>query len=845
MKAIRHTVSTLLLLAFCLVSYGQNTMVRGTISDDNGSPISEATITIPGTDYHATTQDDGSYSLEIPSNREVRLVFRHVSFRTYEKFITGGPNETIEMSPRLVPDAIMGQEFVVSEERLREKPMRIIEVGDVRLNPSVTGSVESLLASRALGVSSNNELSSQYSVRGGNFDENLIYVNGILVYRPFLVRSGQQEGLSFVNGDLVEDISFSSGGFEAKYGDKMSSVLDITYKKPEKFAGSVSAGLLGANAHLENASDNGRFTQLHGFRYYSNQYILAGSDVQGSYRPFFLDYQTYLTYAPNTEWEFSFLGNYSQNKYQFTPENRQSSFGTVSSSIGINAFFDGQEVDDYRTAFGAFTTTWKPRHNWNIRWITSAFRSQESETFDIEASYRLSELETDLSKESFGDEAFIIGTGSYLDHARNYLDAVVVSTELQGEIKTNGNAWLWGLRYQRDDINDVLSEWSLIDSVGYSVPYDGEEVNLLETIKSVNRVASNRAMGYLQRDWMFDLDTNELYVTVGGRFNYWDLNNQTTLSPRIQLAFKPDWDKLTKKDGETKFKPRDWLFRASWGYYHQPAFYREMRDLFGTVNPTVRAQTSIHYVLGADHNFRMLKREFKFVGEAYYKQLQDIIPYELDNVRIRYYAENNAKGYATGLDLKLNGEFVKGIESWASISVMKTMEDIENDQYMSYTSLFVDTIIHSPIRYAQTIDSGLIYPGYIARPTDQRVNFALTFQDYLPKYEFIQMHLSLLFGSGLPTGPPSYTRYKDIFRMPQYRRVDIGFSARLKEEGKKSKYAAMDYIKSAWFSLEVFNLLDIDNTISYLWIKDARNVEYGVPNYLTGRRVNAKLVVKF
>ena len=811
---------------------GQTATISGAVKDDEGKGITSATVGVPGTSFATTTDENGRFSFEVPSGRSLTIVVRHVSFDSYSTEVRLQPGEQFSLNPSLSSNTINIGDVNITEERNRERPMRKIEVADVRLNPSVTGSVEALLPSRALGVSTNNELSSQYSVRGGNFDENMIYVNGILVYRPFLVRSGQQEGLSFINGDLVDDIHFSSGGFEAKYADKMSSVLDITYKKPQKLAGSVSAGLLGANAHFENASDNGRFTQIHGFRYFSNQYLLASSEVQGDYRPYFIDYQTYLTYAVNTEWEFSILGNFSQNKYQFRPENRQSSFGTISSSIGVNTFFDGQEVDDYQTGFGAFTTTWTPRHDLKVSWITSAFLTQERETFDIEAAYRLSELETDLSKESFGDEVFIIGTGSYLDHARNELRALVASTEIQGEFRPDKHTWLWGIRYQRDDIDDELREWSMVDSVGFSVPYNGEQVNLFETIRSTNRIATNRVLAYLQRDWYFDLGEHQLFLSTGIRGHYWDLNGQTTVSPRVLAAFDPDWD-------------RDWVFRASWGFYHQPAFYREMRDLHGNVNPAIRAQKSIHYVLGVDHNFKILDRPFKFVGEAYYKQLDDIIPYEIENVRIRYYAENNAVGFARGIDLKLNGNFVKGIESWASLSVMQTEEDIIGDQYYLYTAEFDDTTVTSTIRYPQTVDSQVVYPGYIPRPTDQRVNFALTFQDYLPKYEFIRMHLSILFGTGLPTGPPSYTRFKDVFRMPPYRRVDIGFGARLKEEGKESRVPMFNAIESAWFSLEVFNLLAVNNTISYLWIKDARNVEYGVPNYLTGRRVNAKLVVKF
>ncbi|MBT3962732.1 MAG: TonB-dependent receptor, partial [Flavobacteriales bacterium] len=432
-------------------SYSQ-ALVKGELVDETGKPIESATIGIPGTTTGVSSNKNGKYELTIPSDQEVLVVFRHLSFEEYKKAINARQGETVELNPKLKRSAFEFGEFEVETERDRDKPMRKIDVEIAKFNPSVTGSVESLLPAQALGVSQNNELSSQYSVRGGNFDENLVYVNGIEVYRPFLIRSGQQEGLSFINSDLVSDLSFSSGGFESKYGDKLSSVLDITYKKPEKFAGSVSGSLLGGSIHIENASDNKRFTQIHGVRYYSNQYLLGSLDTEGDYRPRFIDYQTFLTYGINTEWELSFLGNYSQNSYRFAPENRKASFGTVSSALGLNVFFDGQEIDQYQTAFGAMTLQWTPRYDLKMRLIGSAFQTTEEETFDIEAFYRLSELETDLSKPSFGDETFVIGVGSYLDHARNYLDAIVSTVEFQGEFFPNDHKWLWGAKYRRDDI---------------------------------------------------------------------------------------------------------------------------------------------------------------------------------------------------------------------------------------------------------------------------------------------------------------------------------------------------------------------------------------------------------
>ncbi len=830
MRSSWYIILILLLLGGTI--HAQDATIRGNLIDLSGKKVEGATIGVPGTTYGTSSDQNGNYSFELPGGKRYRIIVRHISYEEFVTELTIGEGQEVELSPILASKSRDIRTFTLTEERNRERPLRKIEPGMARFNPSITSSVESLLPSQGLGVSINNELSSQYSVRGGNFDENLVYVNGIQVYRPFLIRSGQQEGLSFINSDLVSNITFSSGGFEAVYGDKLSSVLDITYKKPEKFGGSVSASLLGFNAHLENASDNRRFTQIHGIRYFSNQYLLGSLDTDGDYRPRFIDYQTYLTYAFSTDWEISLLGNFSQNRYQFAPENREASFGTVSSAVGLNVFFDGQEIDEYQTAFGALTLNWTPRYDLNMRFITSAFQTTEQETFDIEGYYRLSELETDLSKESFGDEAFTIGTGSFLDHARNYLDAIVFSTEIQGDYTHKPGKLHWGLKYRRDDISDRLNEWSLVDSVGFSVPYTGQDVNLFETIKSDNRIATNRVMGYLQHDWNFDLDSHRLFLSTGARFHYWDFNNQTTVSPRILFSIKPNWEK-------------DWQFRASWGFYHQPAFYREMRDLFGAINPAIRAQRSIHYVVGADYNFEMMERPFKFVGEAYYKQLDDIIPYELDNVRIRYYAKNNATGYATGLDLKLNGELVKGVESWLSMSVMKTEEDLLDDEYILYTVQFPDTIIQSEKSFGRAIDSSMVYPGFIPRPTDQRVNFAMTFQDYVPGLEQIKAHLSLLYGTGLPTGPPSYTRWKDVFRMPPYRRVDIGFSARLKGEGIESKVVFLNHLQSAWVTLEVFNLLAVNNTISFLWLKDARNVEYGVPNYLTARRVNIKFIARF
>lgn len=829
---LNHILSCLLVLV-SIAAAGQNATIKGVVTDETGTPLGNATIGITGSTLGTSSDSEGRYSLSVPADTNMELKIRYLGFFEKSIQVNLAPGETRSFNAELKEKAVTIGTFEVHGEADREKPMTKIDVAVVDFVPTATGGVEKLLQAQAMGVQSNSELSSQYNVRGGNFDENLVYVNGIEVYRPFLIRSGQQEGLSFINSDLVESVSFSSGGFEAKYGDKMSSVLDIEYKKPEKFAGSVSAGLLGANVHLENANDSKRFTQIHGFRYFSNQYLLGSLDVSGGYRPKFIDYQTYLTYDISPEWELAFLGNFALNQYQFIPESRETDFGTVNQAIKLKVFFDGQEIDQYQTGFGAFSGTWKPRYGLELKFTTSAFVTQERETFDLEGAYRLAELETDLSKESVGEETFVLGYGSYLDHARNYLNARVVSFQHNGKYQPRRNAWLWGVKYRRDMITDELSEWAMIDSAGFSVPHNGQDVAFFETIKSFNTINTNRVMGYLQRDMRFTLDTAEITFSLGGRYHYWDFNHQLTLSPRASASLKPNWK-------------RDWIFKASFGFYHQPPFYREIRDLFGNLNPEIRAQTSIHYVLGADYNFHLWNRPFKFATDVYYKQLRDIIPYEIDNVRIRYYAENNAKGYAAGADFKIAGQFVKGVDSWASLSILKTAEDLNNDSYMEYYNAAGETIVFGVSADQAVVDSALIEPGYVPRPTDQRVSFALTFQDYLPRNENFKMHLSLFFGSGLPTGPPSYTRYKDVFRMPQYRRVDIGFSALLLGKGNKLKEGHfLKKLDNAWLTLEVFNLLAVNNTISYIWVKDSRNIEYGIPNYLTARRLNVKLIVKF
>lgn len=827
----------------------QKAIVFGKLTDEKNLPVPSVNIAVLGFPEGTSSKEDGLFELEVPAGQEITLVFSHVSFESYRVKINPQPNGRLEMNMPMKKISRNISEFEIKAEKDAPPAMIRIDPKLVKFIPSASGSFESILFSQP-GVSSNNELSSQYSVRGGNFDENLVYVNDIEIYRPFLIRAGQQEGLSFINSEMTESVLFSSGGFEARYGDKMASVLDIAYKKPHSFAGSLEASLLGGSVNLEDASANYRFTQMHGFRYKTNQYLLGALDTKGAYKPAFIDYQSYFSFDLSEKTEFGLLTNISSNKYQFAPETRQSDFGTINQALRLTVYFDGQEIDRFSTYFGAFTTNYKPQKNTQLKFITSVFKTQESETFDILGQYWLDELERDLAKENFGDVAFNRGVGSYLHHARNYLDALVFNVDHKGRKVFEKHSLLWGAKYQHESILDELHEWKMIDSSDYSLPHPpdniqffgdstpwqrpGQTLQLNEVYITNNHLETNRLTGFVQENFSLKTkDTSSFDFTLGVRGNYWDLNHQILVSPRATVTFRPN-------------RYKNLSVRASSGLYQQPPFYREMRDLYGKINSSIKAQTSVHYVLGTDYNFTAWNRPFKLLSEIYYKQFFNLIPYEIDNVRIRYYAKNNSEGYAMGIDTKVNGEFVRGVESWFSLSVMQIKEDITDDFYYEYYNAGGEKIIFGYTEDDVPTDSTRYEPGYIPRPTDQRVNFGLLFQDYIPKHPEYKMHLNLLYGSGLPFGPPSYDRYKDTLRIPAYRRVDIGFSAQLKGEEKKlGEKNPFRKFSSIWISMEVFNLLQINNTISYLWIKDVTNRQYAVPNYLTARRLNLKLVFRF
>jgi hypothetical protein len=852
-KLIVRSALLFVLLSFVPAVFAQKATVFGTVRDSLGQALPAVSIAVKGTASGTISDVEGKYTLKVEPGKDVTIVFSFIGFRNVETPVNLKPGERLQINPSLQRSSQNLNEVVVEDQQTRAANLMRIDPNLTAKIPSPSGNFENILFTMP-GVSTNNELSSTYNVRGGNFDENLIYVNDIEIYRPFLVRAGQQEGLSFINPDLVSSVLFSAGGFEARYGDKMSSVLDIKYKEPRKFGGSGMISLLGASAHIEACSKDYRFTQLHGFRYRSNRYLLQGLETTGDYQPVFLDYQGYFTYDITDDLELGVLVNYSSNKYRFVPQTRETDFGNVNEALRLTVFFEGQEVSEFETGMGAFTTTYRPDRKTELKLIASGFRTVESETFDITGAYRLDELDRDLGSDNFGEVKFNRGNGGFINHARNYIDADVFNLQHKGSWTGDDIQFYWGARWQHEQIMDEIKDWEYQDSTGYSVPQSpgitewiylpGDSLNpvpvsprneipMRNLIRNSNDISSNRYMGYVQAVKSWELDTHQLILMAGVRSNYWDWNGQLVVSPRASLAFKPNWK-------------RDWMFRAAWGIYHQPPFYREMRDLQGNANPNIRAQQSTHYVLSADYNFNIKKRPFKLTMEGYYKDYKDLIPYELDNVQLRYYARNNAEGYATGLDFRIFGEFVKGVDSWISMGIMKTEEDILDDSYWERYNAEGELIVPGVTFDQQAVDSVQQFPGYIPRLTDQRFRFGLFFQDYIPRIPAMKVNLNFIFATGLPFGPPTEERYKDTLRMPSYKRVDIGFSYEfLRYDRKKKSDGFFSHFDQAWVSLEVFNLFGINNTISYLWIRDISNRVYGIPNFLTNRRVNLKVAFNF
>ena len=818
---------TLFFVLSLAVGFAQNAVVKGFIYNEIGDPIENAIIR--GTDFEQQTITDehGHYTISVPSGRTIQLYIQHLSHQ----------DTLISLQLKAKEIKVLDIELHTSGERLKNVNISgAATSGYVQVNPkltfqlpSPTGGMESLIKMLP-GTSSNNELSSQYNVRGGNFDENLVFVNGIQIYRPFLVRNAQQEGMSFINSDLTGNVMFSAGGFDAKYGDKMSSVLDVTYKEPTQFGGSISASLLGATAHAEGKVNN--FSYLIGIRYKSNSYLLKSLETQGNYKPRFFDTQFLLNWKLHPKWSVSLLGNASYNYYLFQPDSVNKNFGTIEYSMKLRAFYEGQEVDRYQNYLGGLTVRYQPSQNSQIRLILSSYYAKESETYDILAQYWLNDIR--LSGDGEVEVGDVLGYGSYLEHARNHLTSIVSAVDLQGVHRLPyHNKLEWGVKAQNEYIQDHIKEWKMIDSSGYTLPYipttPGEIVLPENPARLIlfgddnyllcdNTLNTWRFTGYVQDTWKIDGDSLNRFTLTGGlRYHFWTYNTKEfTVSPRLAFLYKPRWK-------------QDWLFSLRTGIYYQPAFYREMRYPDGTLNPDIRSQRSFQVVAGSEYRFNLWRRPFKFTAEAYYKYLDRLITYNVDNVQIIYSGYNNATGFATGIDLRLSGEFVRGLESWFSVSIMKTMENVIGD-------------------YKTDADGNLVEVGYIPRPTDQRVSFNLFFQDHIPSFPQFRVHLNFVFASGLPYGPPNAEPAMRVFRSTWYRRVDLGLSFMLLEQSRdrmKHKSEFIRSIKNAGFYVEVFNILNIYNVSSYMWITDIYNNQRPIPTYLTGRLVNLKFMVEF
>ncbi|WP_378175832.1 carboxypeptidase-like regulatory domain-containing protein [Aquimarina sp. SS2-1] len=816
----------LFLFVFFLVSLNhhiiaQNAVVKGVVLDESKSPIAGANVSYEN--EGTLTDENGVYVLSIPANEPVRIKISHVGLKDIVFTINLKENQEYELNPVLKTDIEQISEVVITgRERKVVEGIITLDPETIRLTPSANAGVEGLLKTLP-GVSSNNELSTQYSVRGGNFDENLVYVNEIEVYRPFLIRSGQQEGLSFVNTDLVRNVDFSAGGFQAKYGDKLSSVLDITYRRPTRFDLTADLSLLGGSVSAGGITKDKKFAAVAGVRYRDNSLLVDARQTETNFRPRFADVQTYLSYNFSDKFELGFLGNIAINKYDYEPLTRQTNFGTITEPIALTVFYEGQEKDQYETYFGALKGTYQANENLTLKFIGSAYHTQEQEYFDIFAAYFLGAVNTDIGSEDLGTVEFSEGIGSQLTHARNDLDALIFNLEHKGTYIADEHQIDWGIKYTSEDIRDRIQEYEVIDSAGFSIRPPGTFINdqpynpnaspivPFSSVRATNMVTIDRFSGYAQYSYRSTINDHEIWANAGIRAHNWSVSgdgisktSQTVFSPRAQVAIKPDWK-------------ADMIFRLSGGWYHQPPFYRELRDLQGAVQSDVKAQQSIHLVAGNDYSFTMWNRPFNLTTELYYKKLTDVNSYTIENVRIRYRANNNAEAYAAGFDLRLNGEFVPGTESWVSLGILKTEENLDNR-------------------------------GYIARPTDQRIKVGALFQDYVPTIPNLKMYLNLVYQTGVPGGSPSNADpYAFQTRLRDYRRADLGISYIVVDQKIRRKEGSFfNKFKELNIGFEIFNLFDNLNSITNTFVRDAASQQqFSIPNFLTQRVFNVRLGMKF
>lgn len=819
--------------------------LKGTVRDaDTKQVVDFATVYIENTNIATETDLNGQFELVLPNRKWKTLIISRLGYEEYKKQeekLQKGETRVLEIF--LTPQE-SDVEIIVSDSKIEETAIVREEVTELKLLPSTTGNLESVLPHIALGTTSGTggELSSQYNVRGGNYDENLVYVNDFEIYRPQLIRAGQQEGLTFPNIDLIRDLSFSSGGFQSKYGDKLSSVLDVRYKRPEEFRASVGGSLLGASAHIEGSKALGgsnyrKFRYLVGARYKTTKYLLGSLDVTGEYTPSFADFQGYFTYDINRDWQLGVLANYNTSIYEFVPQTRTTALGLINFALELFTVFEGQEVDDFTTGTGGVSLTYLPERDKNplyLKFLASRYQSSENERFDIIGFYRLGEIETNLGSDDAGEVVNTLGTGTQQQFVRNYLFSNVTNIQHkggiefqleQGDLDVESSHFVqWGAKYQREEIFDEINEWERLDSAGYSLTFDETQVLVREVLKTENELKSNRVTAFVQNTYTHKRDSvGEYQVTAGVRANYWDLNNEFLISPRVQFLYSP----LKGK--------KDISYRLSGGLYYQPAFYREMRRLDGSVNTNLKAQKSAHFVAGMTYDFLLGKKnpkDFRFIVEAYYKQLWDVVSYDLDNVRIRYSGENDATGYVAGLDMRINGEFVPGAESWINLSFLRARESLNGVQHLR----------------REIGDEEAQEVADVPRPTDQFMTLSMFFQDYLPRNENFKMHLNLTVGTGFPYGlKGNNVVYRNTYRYNPYSRVDIGFSVLLWNESRKAEKPKhfLRFSRNTWLSLEVFNLMAIQNAASTTWIKTVFDTQYAIPNYLTSRRVNLRLKMDF
>ena len=793
MKTIRHILTWCLQLFSSTVLYAQSFTLSGVVSDEDGNGIELATVSCLEQGAVTVANLKGEYSLNLKSADSVVVKFSMIGFQTRTRVLRrpkGKQRLLVTLHPMESLD-----EVVVTEKRRQTTGTDQLDTKNLRNSPSTTGNAVEELVQQQAGVSTHNELSSQYNVRGGSFDENSVYINGTEIYRPLLIRSGQQEGLSVINSDMVEKIGFSSGGFEAKYGDKMSSALDIQYRKPTRLEGNVQVSLLGASVFM--GYGNKKFSMSHGVRYKTNRYLLGSLETKGEYRPNFLDYQTYITWSPNKRWDLEVIGNISENHYNFKPSDRETSFGTMKNVKSFKVYFDGQEKDVFRTLFGTASITYHPTAKTHVKLQAAAFHTKEQETYDIQGQYWLDDTQTQEN----------LGVGTYMEHARNYLTANVASLKLTANHQVKRHNMEGGLTMKWEDIEENAREYEMRDSSGYSIPHTGDRLDMIYSLASKHKISSTRLEAYLQDTYRFQTGNPEKpnlwTLNLGVRLANWSYNKETIISPRLSLAVIPSFNE-------------DMTFRLSTGIYYQAPFYKELRDTTShngrtvvTLNQDIKSQRSIHIVGAFDYRFRMANRPFRFTAEAYYKFMDNLVPYNVQNMKVVYYGQNMAKGYAAGLDLKLYGEFVPGTDSWLTFSVMSTRQKI----------------------------NGVSIP----MPTDQRWGVNLHFTDYFPGTERWKMTLRLAFADGLPFGAPHRGLEYQQFRAPAYKRADVGMSFLAYQNSERSTFG----VRRVWISAEGLNIFGISNVNSYYWVTDVTNQQYAVPNYLTGRQINGKVIVEF